>query len=69
MGKFDVKIMQETYKKDSLVWYFQEQKLEADDTEGPAIVVLMLLNVITPQDLQMVIVLKVEVVKSSYNLQ
>lgn len=58
--------MQEAYEKDSMVWCFQQQKPETGNTEAPAMVILMLLNVITPQDLQAGIVLKV--VKISYNL-
>lgn len=58
--------MQEAYEKERMVWCFQQQKPETDNREAPAIVILILLDVITPQDLQARIILKV--VKISYNL-
>lgn len=59
-----VKRMQETYETDSMVQCFQQQKPETGSTE--AIIILMLLDVITPQDLQVRAVLKV--VGISYSL-
>lgn len=56
--------MQETYETDSMVQCFQQQKPETGSTE--AIIILMLLDVITPQDLQVRAVLKV--VGISYSL-